>query len=351
MDIREASIDDNDALIELQGKCPVGTTMIVSILNTPDFFARAKAYEDYKVYVICEGKRIIASGACALRDAVVNGRTEKVGYQFQLFVDPEYRGRRLGGQLHFVREEYLKKRGAVLSYALIIEGNTPSMRHVGRLGVKRQRQLVMSSISVYKEMEVAAGGKVRSMLTEDLRGVAALLNEAWQGYELYEPMTADAFERLVARTPAYSYDNIFVLEDDGQIVACLGFWDWSQVMNITVRAITRKMRATGFILDVLRLFRPLPRGLRPSDTLKQVALIPIGYKDPEHLAALLRHVNNQAFLRGIEQIFLICDREHPLLGSLRDFVHIDSTVYLYTKPLQPGVSIADKLVFISGLDL
>ena len=48
MHIREAIPEDNDKLEELQSKCPQGTNLIVSVVNTPDFFGRAKAYESYK---------------------------------------------------------------------------------------------------------------------------------------------------------------------------------------------------------------------------------------------------------------------------------------------------------------
>jgi hypothetical protein len=58
MNIREATSDDNQKLQEFQAKCPQGKTLIVSIVNTPDFFARAKAYESYMVFVAHEENRI-----------------------------------------------------------------------------------------------------------------------------------------------------------------------------------------------------------------------------------------------------------------------------------------------------
>jgi hypothetical protein len=80
MDIREAVPDDNDALQELQSKCPQGTDLIASVVNTPDFFARAKAYESYKVYIAYEGNHILGSTACGFKNAVVNGEVRRVGY-------------------------------------------------------------------------------------------------------------------------------------------------------------------------------------------------------------------------------------------------------------------------------
>jgi len=64
MNIRDATIEDNQELQELQAKCPQGKTLIVSLVNTPDFFARAKAYGSYKVYVAYEDNQIIGSAAC-----------------------------------------------------------------------------------------------------------------------------------------------------------------------------------------------------------------------------------------------------------------------------------------------
>jgi len=91
MDIHEAKPDDNAALQALQAKCPQGRKLIVSAVNTPDFFARAKAYESSKVFVARNGNRLICSAACAIRKAVVNGDTRRIGYAFQGFTAPDYR--------------------------------------------------------------------------------------------------------------------------------------------------------------------------------------------------------------------------------------------------------------------
>ena len=48
MYIREAMPDDNEELQRLQALCPQGTSLIVSTVNSPDFFAGVKAYESYK---------------------------------------------------------------------------------------------------------------------------------------------------------------------------------------------------------------------------------------------------------------------------------------------------------------
>ena len=79
---REARPDDNEELKALQLKCPQGEKLILSAVNTPDFFARTKAYQSSKVIVALDGDRIVGSTAIALRNAVVNGKISRIGYGF-----------------------------------------------------------------------------------------------------------------------------------------------------------------------------------------------------------------------------------------------------------------------------
>lgn len=348
MYIREAVPEDNEELQQLQAECPQGTSLIVSTVNTPDFFGRVKAYESYKVYVACEENRIIGSGACALRDAVVNGKTRRVGYEFQYFISPAYRRRSIARQFRQQVEEYLTQRDAQLSYALIMEGNLPSMRLFEGEGFKLHRTLFMAVVGVRKEMKVVSEGKVRPVQTQDLAKVAELLNKTWQGRELYEPASAETLAQFILRTPAFSNDNLLVLEEKGEILACLGGWDWSQVMRVTVKALSRRLQMIGWLLTTTRL---LPRFPKPGDTMKQMMLTLIGFKEPAHLAVLIRYLNNQALRKGIEQVFCIYQPGDKLLKSMKGFIHVDTALHLYTKPLGQNVSMAGGPVFANGIDL
>jgi GNAT superfamily N-acetyltransferase len=172
MKIREAVPDDNDVLQELQAKCPQGTDLIVSVVNTPDFFARAKAYELSKVYIAYDGNNILGSTACGFRNAVVNGEVRRVGYGFQAFVAPEHRRKGVASQLHQHREDFAAKQGAILFYTMVLENNTPAMRYIEHRGFKLHRTVVMPALSVYKEMVIPSEGNVRPARPEDLASLA-----------------------------------------------------------------------------------------------------------------------------------------------------------------------------------
>jgi GNAT superfamily N-acetyltransferase len=348
MFIREATLNDNEELQQLQIKCPQGTSLIVSTVNTPDFFARAKAYESYKVYVACEGDRIIASHACALRNALVNGKLNRVGYSFQTFVHPNHRKKNLAKLLLQHMEDHLIQNGVVLVYGLIMEKNLPSIKLVESLGFRLQRKLVMPGLAVRKEIDLRFGKKVRSVGSRDLENVAELLNETWKNHEMYEPASADSLARFISRTPGFSMENLLVIEDKGNILTCLAFWDWSQVMRLTLKALDLKFKIIDRLLFITGV---LPQVLKPGDQLNQIMLTLIGYREPSHLAILIKHINNYAFERDIKQIFCICERNHVMLNSLKRFVKISTNIDLYIKPFKENFMLNKDPVFIDGIDM
>jgi len=351
MNIREATLEENSQLQGLQAKCPQGRTIIVSIVNTPDFFARAKAYRFSKIFIATEDNRIIGSAACATRNGMINGTLQRIGYEFQYFTSPDYRGKGVARQLHKQIEEVLFKQEVALSYLLVMEGNFPAEKLFEGLGFKLHRSLVMTGLPIFKGMDVPLRRNIRRMVWEDLETVAGLMNQTWQGYDFYEPTTTQRLREFIEKTPGIGLENLWVLEKGSEILACLGYCDWSQIMRITLEAISLKMKWFGVFLDGLRIFRPMPKGPKPGDTLKQWMLTPIAFKDPEYVAPLLRHLNNQALLKDIVQIFSVFERGDTLLKKMKGFVRINTGMSLYVKPLQTDITLGQQPVFIDGIDL
>ena len=348
IEIREALPEDNEELQAVQSICPQGTTLIVSIVNTPDFFARAKAYESYKVYVALEDSHIIGSVACALRKGLINGKLRQLGYLFQAFVSPQHRRKGVANRLVKKCEDYFSSNDAEIIYCMLMEANLPSMRLFEDQAFIKHRTLVMPSLIVRKEMDLQSKGNVRPMRPQDFKAVAELLNETWKNYCFYEPTSAEGLARFINRTPAYLLDNLLVFEDHGEIMACLGFWDWSQVMRVSVEALSLKMRVIGWLLVCARI---LPDFVKPGDVLRQIMLTPIGFREHSHLTILVKAVNNMALSRGFEQIFCVCERNHEMLKSIKGFTRIDTKVYLYAKLLKEEGFLGDEHMYIDGIDM
>ena len=122
MRILPARLQDNAALQALQEACPQGRGLVVSTVNTPDFFARARSYPHWRVWAAWEGEDLIASGAYGLRPALIQGREVRVAHQFQLFVRPDQRRSGAARALMGHMDRHVRRLGAALTYALIMEG-------------------------------------------------------------------------------------------------------------------------------------------------------------------------------------------------------------------------------------
>lgn len=351
MEIREAITADNTALQALQSKCPQGTDLVVTAINTPDFFSRAKAYEKYKVYVAYDGDQILGSTACGFKNVVVNGKIKLVGYGFQAFVAPEFRRSGVAGRLHQHREEYAARQGASLFYTLVIEKNIPAMRYIEHKNFYRHCTVLMPGLAIYKKMNAANEKQIRTARKEDLAALASLANKTWENHEMYEPLSAEVLSASIKRTPGYDITNFLVLEENGEILAFLGYLDWGQVMKITVDSTSSKMKMMGALLKFIGLFKSMPSMIKPGDTLEQAMITLSGFNDPAHLSLLLKHLNNQLLEKNIDFLFCVCDPDNPLLKSLKGFVRIDTAINVYVKELQQGKLDETKPVFINGVDM
>lgn len=352
MQIREATPADNEALQAIQANCPMGASLIVSTVNTPDFFGRAKAYEWYRVYVAEEGGEIIGSAACAIREGLIDGRSHRIGYEFQYFTAPEARHRGVASRLHHHIEAVLDEEAVSLSYLIILEGNVPSMRLFEGLGFIRHCAFPMAALIVYQEMEtLPMRGNARPAALADLDQIAALRDATWDHTQLYEPMNGRDLYNFIGRTPAYDLENLAVIAEGDEILAAAGYWDWSQITEIVVEKVSAKIKVIGWGLEVAGWVRRTPSGIKAGDRLEQVVITPIAYRDPVFMGPLLHYINNRCLEAGVGQIFLAAPPGHPLLAQLDGFINIGAEGYLYVKALQPGISLGDGPVFISGKDL
>ena len=348
MKIREAAPTENKELQRIQAESPQGKSLIVSTVNIPNFFSRARAYRSHKVFVAEEKGCIVGSAACAIREAVLANRVQHVGYEFQYFTSPGHRRHGIARELRNKIESHLIEQGVVLSYALIMKGNLPSIRLFEREGFQLHRKLIMRAIVVNKEVEVPQKKCIRPITDHDLQAVADLLNKTWEGREFYEPTSAAMLADQIARVPSFDYSNLLVLEDQGHIQACVGLWDWSKIMRITVLRLNLQMRILGRLLVLARILTKFPA---PGDTLKQMMLTMIGYRFPDHLVSLVGYINNIARRERIEQVFCICDKGDRILKTMKGFTRVDTRIALYVKPLKPDVLFADGPVAMTGFDM
>lgn len=351
MHIREARPEDNQALMDLQARCPQGRGLVTSLVNTPDFFARARAWPEHRVFTVHDGQGLMASGSCALAQALINGEPRRVGYQFEYFVDQ--RARRQGAARAMMRriEEHLAAEGAELSYMMVMQGNLPSLNLCRSLGYQVHRDLTMQVLMVFREMKAQDGEPIRTAGPEDFDAAAELINRAWEGHDFHQPTSGPKLGRFLADTPGHSPDNLLILDGPAGPRACVGLWDWASITGVTVLSVTRRMTLTRLMLDLLGRFRPMPRMPRPGQRMRQWCLTSLGFEQPAELAALLARANNLALAQGVSTIFLLADNEPWVAEALAGRQCIQVGMHLLAKPLAGGAMPGNRPVRLDGIHL
>ncbi|MFQ5989557.1 MAG: hypothetical protein ACE5K9_06555, partial [Candidatus Methylomirabilales bacterium] len=82
--IRDARKEDNQALIELDRQCVMGGEIQLVFDRSPDFFARSRAYEHFRMCVAEQEGKIIAVGAVAFKNLRVDGIRDRWAYFYDL---------------------------------------------------------------------------------------------------------------------------------------------------------------------------------------------------------------------------------------------------------------------------
>lgn len=352
MIIREAKYEDATKLKRLQGECIAGTGLSVITVNEPDFFLRTKIYKNVKVFLACEGDNIIGTISGAIRKTTINGVESKIGYVFQMFVSPKLRRKGIARKLLEYVQSYLVDNGADFLYALVMEENSPSMKCFESSGFFNKKVFANPYILVYKEMLIKEKNKTFCSMEEaDLEKVCSLMNEMWKGYELFTDYTVDTLRKEIESIPEFSISDIKVLKENEEILACLALWDWSKVTKVTVESLSRKLECLGIMLDIGRKFIKLPRAVKVGEQLKQLCVIYYAYKSAEDFEILLRHVNNYALAKGIDQICLLCDKDEPIFKTMKKFFLVNVGSQLYVKVLNKNKSIDSNKIWINGVDI
>ena len=310
---------------------PLGNA-VLTVVNVPDFFGRASAYEAATVFVAEEDGVLAGSAAAAVRELLVGDVRCRVGYEFQYFTSPNHRRRGVAGRLRERIETWLRRAGAELTTAIIADSNPASQGLFAAHGFARHRDLSLAFLAVPEDARPHPDPAIRQATPDDLSEIAHLLNRSWAGHDLAPPLSTVSLAGFLRRTPGLGVDRLLIRTEGEEIVACAGLWDWSQVQRIELRPAD-------------------PTGGSPVRRLRQWGLTPVGFRDPADLATLVRHVLTRAAAAGVEQIGQVGEPSHPLLRAVSGLPSTSTAIGLYVKPLRPGVALGAAPVFVDPIDL
>jgi len=333
--IREAAERDNDALNELQKKCPGGTSLVLGVDSSPDYFARSRPFRDWHVFVAVENDIIVGSAAFAINDTYVEGTLIKTAYEYGFVVDPLHRRKGIAEKLQGHIEHTALENDVDLLHLDIIEDNIPSISLFSKMGFEKVKDCVTISLMPYKRQTIAAEGNIRSMEEADVDDVTDLINEMYRGYDFFSPFQPKDFVEYLVRIPHFDFHNILVLEDNGELEACLGVWEYDKVRKYIVEKLNWRLKAQTSLIRLIGLFTRMPYIPQPGEPLLSYNLATVAYKRPESMTELLKKTVNIALENKINFIHVTIDPSCPMATVLRQFrFQTRMKLHVLTKPLK-----------------
>jgi GNAT superfamily N-acetyltransferase len=332
--IREATEDDDDALNELQKKCPMGTSMVIGVDCSPDYFARSRPFKEWQVFVAVENSTIFGSAAYAIIDTRVEGKQLKTAFEYGFIVDPLHRRKGIAEKLQRHIEYASLEKDVKLLHLDIIEEYLPSIGLFSKMGFKKVKDCTTFSLMPYKKQRTTGEANIRSMNEADVDDVTNLINEMYRNYDFFVPFQPKDFLEYLKRMPHFDFHNILVLEDNDGIKACLGYWDHSKVRRYIVEKMNRTLRIQAYLMKLIGLFAKMPRIPKPGEPLLNYNLTTMAYRNSESMTELIKHTVNIALENKVNLIIATVDPRNPIAANFSQFRHTEMKMHFFTKSLR-----------------
>ena len=299
---RELTFRDEESFSDLWANAPekVGDWE-VTVERSPNALAQYRLQPGCSISIIEVAGELVACTVWAPANCMIGGKPASIHYAQGLRVRGGRRGEGLGdlvrrfpsralqnptiGQVMYMRIGNTGMAGFLEAVKFMSEGDRP------------QKVVGVTYLTARADPAVAEG--VRPIAESDLAACAEMINRTHAGLDLFRPLGAESL-RLVLdegfwgegapwQRHIYGWPDVFVLEEDGRVVACAGLWDRGRDMREVWRSQTGEERRVevGAVLD---------------------AGCAEGREDA--LARLIRHLGGLAAARGRES--LIVDLEHLL---------------------------------------
>ena len=251
---REATLADNEAFADLWANAPeeIGEWEMITE-RWPNAFAQFRLQENVNVLVIEEQGLLIASCAFATRNVLVAGKRIPVRYGQALRVRKEYRRQGYGDQVRSISWGVGAARPSAVQYDIMRSQNFAVVNWWKKYVPaffddvpEREGDVPGISVTVLQYPARPFDGDsagIRQVRPADLPRCVGLINRTHRGQDLFRPYTVDFLQRRLddgywGELPpdwdwprVYGWQDYYVLEEQGRVVACAGLWDRGRDMR------------------------------------------------------------------------------------------------------------------------
>lgn len=349
MIIREATKTDNEQLLQLQSKSPMGSDLIIQLDSSPDFFNRSKGYKDWTILVAEDGDKLLGAAGYAVQNKPIAGKIFKMVYEYGFMVDPD--ARRMGVASTLQTEIELRNSDSDYLHLNITEDNQASHGFFTKMGFEIVKNCGPFMLMAYKEQKVDRY-KVRPVKEGDIPVVVELLNETYTDYEMFTPFTEETLTDYINALPFFSLSDLYIHEQESML-AVAGFWDYDKVMKFTMLGFNAKWRLMRLFTNFMGKFTDMPYMPGIGEQMTNGYLMLLGYRDPNAAQNLIGHILNHARGKGVGMVSLNIDKSSHLKEALTGFRYGEGSFNWYMKPMN-GNTIPEntgKAFYVDQLDV
>ncbi len=312
--IREATREDNDALLHLEAQSPQGTGISI-IIDRDDYFYRSQLHEKSKVLIAEEDDKLVGIMAYAIKDILVEGEKERAAYFYDLRGEATYRRSMKRGLFRLWRTalEGMESAGASFIYGHVKADNNDSMNVSTKVGAQPIASFDILSLPTLRGRTPELDPHLDT-LDDELERISMLV-----GTRNLKPCD---FHAPYVRGAELGYlKGIFRLEE-GRSSAQVSAWDLSSIYRGRVLRMPLSLRLLSSVLNPLSVHLPVPRVPRVGEQMKYLQLFdPIchGKQGVRLLKTLIQHLRRRAYADGMDIITLFVYTDDPLARLPRFF--------------------------------
>lgn len=287
--IRRAVKEDNEALVALARKTPMGGNISVRIDREPDFFRMIRARGGGTVLVACDGPVIVGTISSSIRPFVLSGQCTRVAFVADFRVHPDLKGRGIAYRLCRAMGDHLRKDGPEWVTAMIADGNERAMAFLqGRMKLPKFRSLgKFTSYQLFPSARRVDQGPYQVRMAnkneyEEINHVRQDFNKKYMFYSAAEFRPKND-EKEMGESQTRVQNSVAIR--NGQIVATLGLHDANDLKQIVIIRLPWPLRIVTTILRWTSGYLPIPKFPRMYQPVRILYLRHLAYRTGHEQAA------------------------------------------------------------------
>jgi len=298
VDISPYILGDNEDVLKLEQLCPQGENLSLKFVRST-FHARSEVYEDYKILTAKKNGKIIGVTAAANKKVLMHDKTISAIYGYDLRVHPDFRKY---GTAKILTKTIIEMFGNDINclYSFVSGENERALKFVKRnFGARVSIPLTYMIIPVFK--------KLKSQKPYEFTNPIEIRNN----YIMQNPGTV--FIAQCEEKYLRGHVNSIKMSN----IAGCSIWTNENLISEQVENIPITYDIMRLVFKIVRPLLKLPVIPRKFEIIKSWFLYDLYAKDIDGLKNILAVVNNLAFSKGRDFVYILLQNDDPLISLIK----------------------------------